>query len=95
MGSLRNRAQVKGNLRSTAPNPAESPSHPNPRGSSSEIAKKPRTISSEPQLGPIWEHTESGWWVVEQNGMLRTGPFQSKERGREWFYRELDIKLSI
>lgn len=49
----------------------------------------------EPQLGPVWEHTSAGWWVVEQNGMLRTGPFTSKERARGWFYKELDIKLSI
>ena len=89
MASLRSRAQRKP--------PSEVAGHPNPRGSSREIAKKPRTISepTEPQLGPVWEHTDSGWWVVEQNGMLRTGPFQSKERGREWFFRELDIKLGI
>ena len=48
-----------------------------------------------PQLEPIWEHTASGWWIVEYNGMLRSGPFTSKEQGRGWFYKELDIRLSI
>lgn len=49
----------------------------------------------QPQIDPIWEHTDSGWWVIEQNGMLRTGPFKDKEQARGWFYKELDIKLSI
>jgi len=60
----------------------------------SEHQKKAKS-KQRPQLGPIWEHTESGWWVVEQNGMLRTGPFSSKERARRWFEMELEIKLEI
>jgi hypothetical protein len=49
----------------------------------------------EPQMGPLWEHTEEGWWVVENFGMLRTGPFASKDRARQWFYQELGIVLEI
>lgn len=41
----------------------------------------------------IWEHTEEGWFVVEHEGQLTTGPFESKETARRFFLEELDITL--
>lgn len=41
-----------------------------------------------------WEQDQNrAWWVVEHNGALRTGPFDSKDRAREWFRSELDLEL--
>lgn len=42
----------------------------------------------------VWEQEKDGkWWVVEHEGCLRTGPFESKEKGVEWFRKHLDIEL--
>lgn len=70
--------------------PGKSPLGQPPSGTDGKASGQPQ-----PQLGPIWEHTSAGWWVVEQNGMLRTGPFSSKERARDWFRTKLEIKLEI
>jgi hypothetical protein len=40
-----------------------------------------------------WEHDSSGYWVVEHDGMLRTGPFSTQEEGVRFFDRELDRKI--
>jgi hypothetical protein len=41
-----------------------------------------------------WEKLPDGrGWVVEHDGMLRTGPFADWERAREWFREELDREL--
>jgi len=40
-----------------------------------------------------WELTDSGWWVVEAGGQIRTGPFQTQEQAKAWYDRELDIEL--
>lgn len=40
-----------------------------------------------------WEHDASGWYVVEHDGKLRTGPFSTQAQGVEWFREELDVKI--
>lgn len=40
-----------------------------------------------------WEHDKYGYYVVEHNGMLRTGPFATQREGVEFFERELDRKI--
>ena len=41
-----------------------------------------------------WEQSEKGtWWLVEHDGQMRTGPFETKEKGREFFRKEFEIEL--
>lgn len=40
-----------------------------------------------------WEKTDEGWFVVEYNGKLMTGPFDSQEYARRFYSEELDITL--
>ncbi len=41
-----------------------------------------------------WEPTENGkFYVVEYGGMLKTGPFRTKEGAQDWFRNELDREI--
>jgi len=41
-----------------------------------------------------WEPTENGkFYVVEYGGMLKTGPFKTKEGAQDWFRNELDREI--
>lgn len=45
-----------------------------------------------------WEAIKEGsakFWVVESGGMLRTGPFSTKEEAVDWFRKEVDVDISI
>jgi hypothetical protein len=44
----------------------------------------------------LWQPLQSGrGYVVEQNGTLKTGSFNSRERAVEWFARELGYELML
>jgi hypothetical protein len=44
----------------------------------------------------LWQPLPSSrGYVVEQNGMLKTGSFSSRERAVEWFAVELGYELKI
>ena len=41
-----------------------------------------------------WEPIEGGkFYVVEYSGMLKTGPFRTKEGAQDWFRKELDREI--
>lgn len=40
-----------------------------------------------------WEQTDGVWFVVEHDGMLKTGPFSTKEKAQEFFREEFDLEL--
>ncbi len=43
-----------------------------------------------------WEPTEGGkFYVVEYSGMLKTGPFRTKEGAHAWFRNELDREIQF
>jgi hypothetical protein len=42
-----------------------------------------------------WEYTGYGWYVVEHDDQLKTGPFHTKEDAVKWFDRELDIQIPM
>ena len=40
-----------------------------------------------------WKRINGWHYVVECDGVRRTGPFITKEKAIEWYRRELDVEL--